>query len=141
MGLDMYLRGEKYFWTNWDEPSKNRREDDIEVNTLTVRLGYWRKHPNLHGYIVNTFAGGVDDCQRISLSPEQLRQIIKAVKERSLPSTQGFFFGRSASVEADGEELVAQEIAEDIAILEKAIAWVETEEKGVSRDVYYEASW
>jgi hypothetical protein len=22
-------------------------------------LGYWRKHPNLHGYIINTFAEGV----------------------------------------------------------------------------------
>jgi hypothetical protein len=26
-------------------------------------VGYWRKHPDLHGYIVETFADGVDACQ------------------------------------------------------------------------------
>jgi hypothetical protein len=133
MGLDMYLRGEKFFWTDWADDSKNRKEDGEKVHTLHVELGYWRKHANLHGFIVEQFAAGVDECQRIDLSVEQLKATIEAVKNRKLPHTEGFFFGAS--------ELTDEEIAEDVAILEKAIAWLEVDEPQVSRDVYYQASW
>ena len=131
MGLDMYLRGEKFFWTDWSNPENNRKEDGLKVANLTIELGYWRKHPNLHGYIVQTFAEGKDECQRIDLSVDQLKQIIQAVKDKKLPATTGFFFG-----ESDGSE-----VPEDIKILEAAIAWAETKENDVSRDVFYRASW
>ena len=72
MGLDMFLMS----------------SDEVE-------LGYWRKDPNLHGYIVNTFANGVDECQPINLSIDDLNDIISAVKEKRLPETTGFFFGKS----------------------------------------------
>lgn len=121
MGLDMYLEGKKYFWDNWQEPSANRTEDGFEVKEVTLRLGYWRKHPNLHGFIVNAFAGGKDDCQEIALSVENLQTIIDAVKEQSLPNTTGFFFGKS-----EGSE---EERAEDIKILEGAIAWLQGGDK------------
>lgn len=55
----------------------------------------------------------------------------EAIKAKSLPATSGFFFGQS-----DGSE-----DEESIKILEKAIAWLEHEEQGVYRSVYYEASW
>lgn len=131
MGLDMYLRGEKFFWTDWDHPEKNRKEDGLQVTTITVELGYWRKHPNLHGFIVQTFAGGIDECQQIDLDTKQLHVIVQAVKDEELPTTTGFFFGSS-----DGTEK-----AEDLAILEKAMIWLQTVEAGVSRSVYYKASW
>lgn len=132
MGLDMYLRGEKFFWTNWRTPENNRMEDGLKVSTLIVELGYWRKHPNLHGFIVSTYANE-DNCERIDLTEDQLREIIATVKDKKLPKTSGFFFGASSGSD--------EEVAEDVAILEKAIAWAETKEEGVSRGVFYRASW
>lgn len=67
MGLDMYLTGSKFLFTNWEHPEKNRKEDGIEIESVRLRLAYWRKHPNLHGYIVQTFADGKDECQEIEL--------------------------------------------------------------------------
>jgi hypothetical protein len=71
MGLDMYLS-----------------YDGVEV-------GYWRKHPNLHGFIVNTFADGMDECQEIVLNLEAVDTILNAIIKDDLPTTTGFFFGTS----------------------------------------------
>lgn len=131
MGLDMYLIGEKYHWTNWEKPEEQRMEDGKKVKTVEVELGYWRKHPNLHGFIVNEFAKGEDNCERIGFSEEDLLKLREAVEKQNLPPTQGFFFGSS-----DGSET-----EEDLKILDEAIAWAKTEEKGVWRTVYYKASW
>jgi hypothetical protein len=65
MGLDMYLIGDVFV--------RNREvEADIYIDgypqdRAELELGYWRKHRKLHGYIVNTFAKGVDECQKIEL--------------------------------------------------------------------------
>ena len=131
MGLDMYLTGEKFFWTDWEHPEKNRTENGLKISTLDVELGYWRKHPNLHGYIVQAFADGKDECQRIELSAEQIEKIVMAVQAKNLPHTEGFFFGASDGSESE----------KDVAVLRKAIEWVNVKEKGVSRTVYYRASW
>ena len=129
MGLDMYLKGEKFF-TNFD--GERPQEDGFDVSRHELELGYWRKHPNLHGYIVQNFADGVDECQDIELSAENLEQIMQAVKECALPTTTGFFFGTS-----DGTE-----VEEDLKILGGALRWLKKEkEKGVCKSVKYRASW
>jgi hypothetical protein len=133
MGLDMFLFGKK------NQPNYNRpraEEDGFEVATVIkeLELAYWRKHPNLHGYIVQTFAGGVDKCQDIPLTVEDLKKILNAIKEEDLPYTEGFFFGSSDGTEKEG----------DIAIFESAINWLEkqdTENSGETRSVFYVASW
>lgn len=130
MGLDMYLTGEKYYWSS---EGKRQKEDGLEIKTKTFDLGYWRKHPNLHGYIVQVFNKGVDDCQDIELGEEQISQIIKAIKNKELPHTEGFFFGDSSwNPEHD---------ANSIKIFNDALKWLKVEEKGVSRSVMYRASW
>jgi hypothetical protein len=116
MGLDMYLRGEKYFWSNRRNPEVNRKEDGFKVETITVQLGYWRKHPNLHGFIVSSFADGRDECQPIELDHEDLAKIINAVKQKRLPPTTGFFFGAS-----DNDQ---RQINEDVTTLERARTWL-----------------
>lgn len=133
MGLDMYLHGEKFLWTDWKNEANNRMEDGYKIDTVTLELGYWRKHPNLHGYIVRTFADDVDECQRIDLDATQLRQIVEAMKADALPHTEGFFFGSS--------DWHKDKLEENVSILEKAITWLETKEANVSRSVYYRASW
>jgi hypothetical protein len=132
MGLDMYMQGEIHL--PFDTVKKL---DGFKVDKLVLEIGYWRKHPNLHGYIVKEFAGGVDECQRIDLSREQLVQLLKAVKEDKLPPTEGFFFGESDGSEKEG----------DIQVIEQAIAWLDGEKKtkgqrkGEYRSVVYKASW
>ena len=133
MGLDMYLRGEKYRLTDYKNPKNNLIEDGFKVHSTILELGYWRKHPDLHGYIVQTFAEGKDECQRIPLSDEGMELICLSINSKKLPHTEGFFFGSSYNNEA--------ERAEAIAIFRKAIEWVKTREKNISRDVYYQASW
>lgn len=131
MGLDMYLLGEKFYWTDLENDENNLKEDGFRVESKELRLGYWRKHPNLHGYIVQAFTDGVDNCQRIELSIDDLNQILNAVKNQNLPETTGFFFGQSDS--ADEQDTLLQ--------LEKAIEWAKAKEPNVSRSVVYQASW
>lgn len=130
MGLDMYLEGDKFYWQFRDN-GKCFTEDGHRLVKKTFELGYWRKHPNLHGFIVENFGGGIDECQRICLSEENLKEIIRAVKEDRLPETQGFFFGESG--DPNDQNTIEQ--------LEKAIKWLQIEEENVDRDVYYQASW
>lgn len=131
MGLDMYLEGRKFLWGYGE--IKRPTEDGFEVKYKYLELGYWRKHPNLHGYIVETFASGVDECQDIDLSAEDLQTIINAVRTKALPHTEGFFFGESDGTEDE----------ETIQIFEKAIAWLKDDahNKTESRSVAYRASW
>lgn len=128
MGLDMYLNGEKFF-ASCD--GKRPKEDGFEVSRHELELGYWRKHPNLHGYIVQRFAEGVDECQKIELSEKDMQNIVEAIERKNLPHTEGFFFG--VSDESDD--------APSVEIFAKAIAWLGKKEKGIWKSVFYRASW
>jgi len=127
MGLDQYLEGEETF----DYSHRKKVKGDIELKGHTYRLGYWRKHPNLHGYIVQEFAKGVDECQRIDLESDDLKKILEASEADELPETAGFFFGHSCPEDKE----------ETKKILEAAIEWLESPEEGTWRSVYYQASW
>jgi hypothetical protein len=131
MGLDMYLQGEKYLSNDWKNPQNDLREDGYEVRSKILRLGYWRKHPNLHGYIVTTFAGGIDNCKPIHLDEADIEKTIDAVARDDLPHTEGFFFGVSDGTEKD----------ETIRIFTAVLTWLRTEEHMVFRSVHYQASW
>ena len=136
MGLDMYLTGEKFFSSIVKDRPKDDEGYTIEKNV--VELGYWRKHANLHGYIVATFAEGKDDCQDIELDMEQLKALLEIVKDPSLmPKTEGFFFGESANDE--------EQIKEDTEIITKAIGFLSAglvkQDRDVWRSVHYRASW
>lgn len=122
MGLDMYLTGERRII---------RRDQQQQLISERFQLGYWRKHPNLHGYIVQQFADGLDQCQEIPLSAGNIRQLLSAIENRQLPLTEGFFFGVS-----DGTET-----PHDLAIFTDVLAWLEAEDPAASRSVFYQASW
>lgn len=137
MGLDMYLSGRKFFWTNFEHPELIRKEDGFEVEEVKLRLGYWRKHPNLHGYIVEKFAKGIDTCQEIELQRFDIEQIIKAIENDELPVTGGFFFGQSFNTPDDKSQA--------IELFKKAIEWLDAKhprkDTKVSKSVVYQASW
>jgi hypothetical protein len=125
MGLDMYLTGTKIFRGGGRPTKRGQKKGEL------IDLGYWRKHPNLHGYIVEHFAGGKDECQEIGLHSDDLRQIIEAIEAEELPETSGFFFGNSDGTEKEN----------DLQIFRQALAWLEEPEGNVWRYVAYQASW
>ena len=122
----MYLNGKKYH-----SAITRKVVEGMELKEEEFELGYWRKHPDLHGMITEAFGGGRDECQRIDLSAEDLQVILDAVKKNVLPHTEGFFFGKS-------ESAWQQETVEK---LENAIEWLNIKEKDTWRSVYYRASW
>ena len=126
MGLDMYLEGHKYYHHN-----KRPTEDNLAVKEQVLELAYWRKHPNLHGFIVQTFADGKDECREVELGAEQIELLIEAVKECKLPDTTGFFFGQSTGSER----------AEDLKVLTAALAWVRAKDETCMKYITYRASW
>ena len=135
MGLDMFLIGRKTRKVDFKKPEEERftKEDGYDVVERRLDLGYWRKHPNLHGFIVRNFADGVDNCEPIPLGTERLHELITAVKAGALPRTEGFFFGVS-----DGSD---EERAYDIATLQAALDWMKVDDPEDYRDVIYQASW
>lgn len=126
MGLDMYLTAEIYFMGDRLDGSYRKKAECFDA-------GYWRKHPDLHGYIVQEFADGEDNCQPICLDKDRIEQIMDAVKKQELPKTTGFFFG-----ESDND---AAQIEEDLKIFQKALDWLAVERPGEWRSIEYQASW
>ena len=103
MGLDMYAyvatregqQRDYYDGAEWDE---NAREFVNKTVNKPREIAYWRKHPNLHGWMeklaeqkklsYDSFNG-----IEMELTAEDLDELEKAVKKRRLPATSGFFFG------------------------------------------------
>ena len=149
MGLDMYLQGRLYHHgMKYNKDGKNigrKREkvDGYQKTATEIELAYWRKHPNLHGYIVKTFNNGVDDCSPIDLSPDNLDQIAEAIEKNNLPETTGFFFGESSWHE--------EEKNKNVKIFREASKWLRSkwgdEENKYNNNqpswvsVQYQASW
>jgi len=133
MGLDMYLTGEIFIPNDWEYPKNNIIEDGYRVKGRNLDLGYWRKHPNLHGFIVENFANGIDDCTKINLSVIDMEKIVDAIEQNKLPHTDGFFFGVSYN---DTEEK-----NDSIKIFQNAIKWLQTKRERQWKSVTYRASW
>ena len=105
MGLDQYgiaRKGEP----KTDEDGYTFYEDEIE-------LAYWRKHPNLEGWMANLYyeKGGEDEfnCVDLELTLDDLEWLEDALDHNELPETAGFFFGSNADdhyAEQDREFIV-----------------------------------
>lgn len=136
MGLDMYayVAGRKgqqnEYWENYNG------ETDTSPVEKPRELAYWRKHPNLHGWMAELWVvretGGEGDTNNfngieLELTWDDLDDLESAVKERALPATSGFFFGN----DADDHYL-----AQDLEFIKQAKAEVFTGLK-----VFYNSSW
>lgn len=83
-----YVDGE---WRTKSGPSRPRE------------IAYWRKHPNLHGWMERLWerkmaAEGRDNPHRfngieLELTWEDIDELERAVTHQQLPATSGFFFG------------------------------------------------
>ena len=148
MGLDMYLRGDHYNsdHSRHGDITRDKLDNEYEISSYEVDLGYWRKHADLHGYIVNTFADGKDNCQKIELDENDLDKIIMAIRHDKLVKDHCcFFFGNST--EFGYYEEKEKEYA--INCFEKAKKFIRRgkelfEKDGLfiqPRSVSYQASW
>ena len=106
MGLDMYA------YTLTADPGQLV---DFRETETSGELHYWRKHPNLHGWMEQLYRdkGGAEEifnCTTVALTAGDLDRLEADIKAGRLPHTTGFFFG-----ESDGTEQ-----ADDLAFVAKA---------------------
>jgi hypothetical protein len=85
MGLDMYA-----YVAN--------KEQDHDTESSSRELAYWRKHPNLHGWMEELYRAKGGDAEifngvEVELNYDDILQLEEDVKNGRLPSTSGFFFG------------------------------------------------
>ena len=137
MGLDMYAytasragqQNDFYEGAEWDPELKE------SVNPTVTRpreIAYWRKHPNLHGWMeklahekgleYQTFNG-----VELELTWEDLVILERAVIHGQLPETVGFFFGNDSDDEYREQ---------DLEFIRQARA-----ELFVGLKVFYNSSW
>lgn len=109
MGLDMFA------YRTSVEPASST---DFEVSDENIsQIHYWRKHPNLHGWMESLYyeKGGKSDCfncVNVQLTQEDLQRLEEDIKNGELPQTQGFFFGQS--------QQDVEEVNEDLQFVEDA---------------------
>jgi hypothetical protein len=123
MGLDMYAHKTKAIPVDSVDFGTN--------NFNSQELHYWRKHPNLHGWMENLYytKGGNEDsfnCTNVLLSLDDLNNLEDDINNGNLPDTSGFFFGESD----DGR------MVDDLEFVRKA---KEAITEGYS--VYYSSWW
>lgn len=113
MGLDQYAyvaarTGQNSeFWEGAELDSDTNEFKNSNV-AKPRELAYWRKHPNLQGWMESLWKRKMHDSNKnipesdwgssfngveLELTWQDLDDLEKAVKKRKLPSTQGFFFG------------------------------------------------
>ena len=89
MGLDQYATAYK------GEPSTD--EDGYTYYKDSMELAYWRKHPNLQGWMEELWHekgnDGEFNCVDVELTLGDLDALEEALDESALPETVGFFFG------------------------------------------------
>ena len=63
-------------------------------------IAYWRKHPNLHGWMRRLWESkgnsGSFNGDELELTWDDLEQLEQAIRDKNLPDTSGFFFGNDA---------------------------------------------
>ena len=121
MGLDQYAtarKGEPHkvpqTWTTTD--ADGNEEEVVEYYNEwedSRELAYWRKHPNLQGWMENLWRvkgnEGEFNCVDLELTLNDLDNLEKSLDNEALPETVGFFFGADADdhyAEADREFIV-----------------------------------
>lgn len=97
MGLDMYAyvgnAGQReQYWAQYGEEVA----EDQKVSKPR-EIAYWRKHPNLHGWMQRLWEekgnSGEFNGDELELTWADLDALERAVVHAQLPTTGGFFFG------------------------------------------------
>lgn len=100
MGLDMFA----YAVSAEDVGTK---QTDITRPEECEELFYWRKHPNLHGWMEDLYRrkGGnaeVFNCKTVRIDADDLDELERDMHQ--LPHTEGFFFGQSTPEDTERDK-------------------------------------
>ena len=98
--------GEFHEGAHWD------KEKGAMVNpsvTEPREIAYWRKHPNLHGWMHRLWESrgnsGDFNGDELELTWDDLEQLEQDIRNKNLPGTTGFFFGNDADDEYREQDL------------------------------------
>jgi hypothetical protein len=108
MGLDMYayVASKKGQYNEFYETAEfDGITNDFESETVTkpIEIAYWRKHPNLHGWMEKLWISKgrpresvgwpIFNGIELELTWDDLDKLEKDIRQGKLPDTEGFFFG------------------------------------------------
>ena len=75
-------------------------EKDESVIPKPTEMSYWRKHPNLHGWMhqrwIDRGNSGDFNGDELELTAQDIDDLEQDILNGNLPSTSGFFFGSGA---------------------------------------------
>lgn len=158
MGLDQSFYQRKTVFTSVRESANNPESCDgtvipweqlggVQHVSTKEQVGYLRKANSIHGWIVRELAGGVDECQEIYLSKDDVDHLLADIEvaladpqgNTVLPPAEGFFFGGYERDEWYIQDIQsAKVIAEWIKAAMERHADISVHE---SYDWLYQASW
>jgi hypothetical protein len=139
MGLDMYAYSANKAGAQTEYWENSNIIDGEVVSTCTKpkELMYWRKHPNLHGWMERLWEEkGRPDAEsnaemfngvELELTWTDIENLEADILEDNLPGTSGFFFGD------DSDEYYK---AQDLEFVKQAKA-----DLFLGLKVYYNSSW
>ena len=108
MGLDMYayVAAKAGAQAEFSEGASWDKEKGAMVNPTATEpreIAYWRKHPNLHGWMnrlwESTGNSGEFNGDELELTWDDLEALERAITHKQLPATSGFFFGQDSDDE------------------------------------------
>jgi hypothetical protein len=115
MGLDMYAyagldrQREAYQDQDGDWDLETREWINAGPVSRPRELAYWRKHPNLHGWMNRVWQsrGNTGDFNgdELELTWQDIEDLEQAVRHQQLPQTEGFFFGQDRDAEYYQQDL------------------------------------
>ena len=129
MGLDMYLIGEKI-------TSTRDIVDGYKVISVSLDLGQWRKHWDLHKYIMDMIHPM--DGAKIELDAEEMRRIADAVEQGKLPDAKEWAHYRDEDRITFHKK--PNQVAKTLKILRDAADWLDKEDNAWKSVEYY-GSW
>jgi hypothetical protein len=131
MGLDMYA----YVADKQGQMRDYYESYDYETDSGPVvkprEIAYWRKHPNLHGWMHKLWNekghSGEFNGDELELTLEDLDRLEHVIEKGKLPGTSGFFFGNDSDQHYK---------ADDLKFIQEARA-----ELAAGNLVFYNSSW
>ena len=141
MGLDMYAYSANKAGAQseyWDNGNYNEKTGEfVSTCTKPKELAYWRKHPNLHGWMERLWEekgrpGAESPTEtfngiELELTWDDIEQLEFDIQEDNLPGTTGFFFGD------DSDDYYKEQ---DLEFVKQAKA-----DLFLGLKVYYNSSW
>ena len=157
MGLDMYLKGQRYL-SSFDDQDKEKAAQiqrmfpELEgrqgaygpgpcIQEIEINVGYWRKANAIHKWFVDNVQDGIDECQESWVGLNTLRKlradILTVLADPNqakdvLPTQSGFFFGDTEY----GEGYIA-----DLEYTEEILNNILDDERFADWEFYYQSSW